>query len=546
MTRRALVAVLLVVAAAGLAAPAVTGQAATNATADYTLDQLRAPGDRIPGAAPSQRWVDGGSVWVDYEESNPLRSGGEEWAAEALLRRDSTVDANTLRLHFQVGRSVDKRQYEVVVVYYDVATEEYEVDVGNRTEVRERRVAANVTRQSRTVNVTSAFAVVEVPLTPHYDDGKRAVMCVQPADAAGDCIQDTDHPARWSGWTHRSVRATEGTDVSTVGGLLWWSAINVVGPAIGSVAAFGLVGYLLLSRAGAGPRIPALAYVFVGGPVLFIVLATGWDVLAGFVAAHPPVLGLVVGPVVGPLAAKTFNRGVRTLQLQQPDVTDATTATGDEGTDVLRWHVTELPIVDRLGDGRPVVARPGIVPFVMRLLGARTPVEWDARTEVDVTGDVRADQLAIIDPVAESAVEWGDGGLGLDTPDGGAAAWAGWLLKIGGVAVVGAAVADGLLGLWWLGLLAAVPVAVTARERVAEIPLASVHGRRAAATMLVGQKEASAAETLDEYRDTLWRERAKGEREVEDRMDDFRGTILDETLPGDVDATADPDGGGSA
>ncbi len=532
--------------------PLVAGQ--SSGASDYSLVELQAPGDRIPGAAPSQRWVRGGSVWVDSAESNPLQSSGSaEWAAETLLRPDATVDANSLRLHFQVGQDVGERRYNVTVVFYDVRTERYNVSVGNRTETRTRRIATNVTRTERTVNVSRAFAVKEVPLTPHYDDGKNAVMCVQPADAAGDCISAPDHSARWAGWSHKSARASEGTDVSTVGGLLWWATVNVVLPGVASVATFGAVGYLLLSRAGAGPRNPPQLYGLGGGPARVVALAVGWDALAAFVAAHPPAVGLAIGPVVAPFAAKTFNDGVRKLLLARPEVTEATTPTGDEGTDVLRWHLSELPIVERLGDGRPVVARPGVVPFVLRLLGARTPVEWDARTEVDVDGSTDYDQLAIVDPTAESAVEWDRGSIGLDTPDTpeprtdidalrGLGSWAVFAGKVFGALVVGAALADGLVGLWWVGLVAVVPVAVTAVERAAEIPLASVHGRAAVATMLVGQQEASAAETLDETRDALWRERAKGQQEVEAVLDDADRTLLSEAAAGDVDVSADGDG----
>jgi len=96
---------------------------------ELTLSELREGGQKIPGADPSQRWLESGSVFVDYESAEPLAPEPAEWEVQNVLGPGSLVQTDTLTFNAQRPRDAGSSEYELVVVSY----ESEHVQQGNTT-----------------------------------------------------------------------------------------------------------------------------------------------------------------------------------------------------------------------------------------------------------------------------------------------------------------------------------------------------------------------------------------------------------------------------
>jgi len=564
MSRRRLVVatVLALTLTVGAVAPAVaagaqdgTNTSAGNATApanetgaestpsedgEYSLAELREGGRKIPGADPSMRWLESGSVFVDYDSAEPLAPEPAEWEVQNVLGPGSLVQTDTLTFNAQRPRDAGSSEYELVVVSYDSE----HVQQGNTTVER----ATDVQKDTYTLSFDGAFARQEVDLP--NTDGEREQVTMWLVDENGDRVEG----ARWR-FEHRSAPTSVDAGITSYGDLLQWVGVFVLLPGLIGIPLAQVGASNILKKTGKGPMLPGFIYasaVFIG---TFFILLLAWYQLTTALTNLPLLLGgaLVVVAFVGFLERGSYDT-VRALFVRE-ELQDATSPTGDAVKDALYQDIRDQRLVRTDEDGEFTLVEPGIRPFLARWFGAAPTIDVsELETQIKLKGD-KWDRLFVADPESADALEYEPATLGfalvnaVDDDAGllakiaavkwGIFAWAGTL------GVVGFMLGDALVGLGAIGatvgaLLGAAIKGVEVQHGEVEFVGAPVHATTARQTLAASQSEYSDAKTLEEMEDIAWSERAKSALEARRVMSQMDGTVtgamLSEELGlGDVD-----------
>jgi len=507
---------------------------------EYSLSELRKGGQKIPGADPSMRWLESGSVFVDYESAEPLAPEPAEWEVQNVLGPGSLVQTDTLTFNAQRPRDAESAEYELVVVSYDAK----HVQEGNTTVER----ATDIQKDTYTLSFDGAFARQEVDLP--NTDGEREQVTMWLVDANGDRVDG----ARWR-FEHRSAPTSVDAGISSYGDLLQWAAIFIILPGLVGIPLAQVSASKILKKTGKGPMLPGFIYasaIFIGG---FFTLLLAWYQLTTALTNLPLLLGgmLVVVAFVGFLERGSYDT-VRALFVRE-ELQDATSPTGDSVQDALYQDVRDQRLVRTDEDGEYTLVDPGIRPFLARWFGVAPTIDVsELETQIKLKGD-KWDRMFVADPDSPEALEYERATLGFslvnDVEDD-----AGILAKIGAVkwgifawagtlGVIGYVLASGLVGLGPIGatlgaLLGAAIKGVEVQNGDVEFIGAPVHATTARQTLAASQSEYSDAKTLEEMENIAWSERSKSALEARRVMSQMDGTVTQAMLSeelglGDVD-----------
>lgn len=521
---------------AGATAPAA-GASSDLDVGNMTVEELREGGEQPSDAPPSLRWLGRSSaLYIDYEHTNPLRGGGgEDWEVQQLLRPGALVNTDKLRFHLQGVRSAGNTTHTVHVVYWNDVNRKYETESG---ETVTREEAVNVTHETKTITFAGPWDTSSIDLRSHYDDTQKVTMWI-------DGYEDS---ARWT-FNHQTLETSQTVSgINTAGDLAWWAITELVI----WILVFGIIAAALamwaIRRAGAGPQMGFAVWTLLIGFVGFLALLFGYNSIAETVSRAPKVLAfMTVGLLTVPLLEGQDDRVKKILAIQ-PNVTDATLASGEEAVDALSLKMKKLQVTER--DGETIRIAGGPLKFLARLLGGYAPIgeaQSKLQTRVDADGDTKYKEVVWIDHHADEIEHYRPEGFDINVPT--TLRGAVWLL---GVIAAAGFVLYGLAGSsWtWLAVFAGLPVIMSVRKGEADLEPAPVHSRAAHMTAMQMSNEFKDAETLEESLKETYKERAKSSQEVEERVELRDATVLQEMLGVDVSASMsgserpiEPDGG---
>jgi hypothetical protein len=521
--KRALAAVLLVLSllAAGASAPVAADSHGNSTDAEFTLEELRRGGQQISGAPPSLRWIGQDSgVWVDYTDPNPLQdTGGSDWSAKTLLKPGTTVPRNEIRLHRQGTQATADETLTVHIVYWETGPRTVR---GERT-TSEETVVENVTHTTQEVQFDGAFDVATIDLRPHYDRPRQVTMWVE----------GSEQTARWR-FRHKSLESTRALPawVDSRGDLLLWTAQNVLLPMF--VAMLVLAGLVMWGRkrAAAGPQNGYVWWIFVIALGALFATAAAWQWFSSIFVQAPAILAVTAAAIAMVPVVESQDESVRDVLTIKPEVTDATTAGGEMGKDILRMESKGIKLADT-PQGETLVLRPGILAYLSRLLGGGAVLKEQIDTTVAVHRHPKYDEAIWVDPQREKPIRYKREGIKLWDPPtrlkGGAVGLA--IVALGGLATatwVGTAIPG--------AVLAALPIVMSVRKGEAEIHPAPMHFRAAHTTALFLSEEADQAATMEQALEEAYEERASVHTKIEERSDHRDSSLVESTVGVEIDA----------
>ncbi|MFC7236581.1 hypothetical protein [Halosegnis marinus] len=170
----------------------------------------------------------------------------------------------------------------------------------------------------------------------------------------------------------------------------------------------------ILNKVGKGPGNLTLWF----GTIVFAVvgiLLISWVWASNFLVSMPLVVAVLVCGAAGALWLEKSHSQVTRLALLGVSTKIDKTFTGGEARSALRG---EMPIIKvaTLADGRTVVIRRGIVPFLARLWGGAAVLNNADRikSELELTGKSAADKLVFIDEDADVTYEYSPEGFAFE------------------------------------------------------------------------------------------------------------------------------------
>jgi hypothetical protein len=525
--RRLAVAVLFVgLLVAGAAAPAAADSHSNTTTvessgSEFTLEELRRGGEQITNAPPSLRWIgENSGVWVDYQDPNPLQdNSGSEWAAKTLLEPGTRVPRNEIRLHRQGTAATADETLTVHVVYWERGTETVR---GERT-TSEEAVATNVTHTTQEVRFNGAFDLATVDLRPHYDRPRQVTMW----------IEGHENTARWR-FEHKSLESTKAIPawINSQGDLMLWVGQNFVLWLFLSMLVLAGLTIGARNRAAAGPQKGYVWWIFVLGIGGFFAVALAWRFLSSIFVQGPQVLAFVTACFTMIPLIESQDENVRDVLTIKPEVTEAVTAGGTQGRDILNTESQDIRVA-RTPSGETMVLRRGIGAYISRLLGGGAVIDKVPDTTIAVDGHPKYDEFIWVHPKSDEPVRYDREGLNLWDPPStlkGAAMAA-------GVVIVAALLTASWIGTPWVGaLVASIPVVMSVEKGEAHIDPAPVHFRAAHATALYLSIEADQADTMEDALELAYTERANTHQRIQERSDQRDESLVEQTVGVGVDA----------
>ena len=456
MTRRsvAVVALLVLVVASSFVAPAVaqSDESEPNPTpADYTLSQLRQGGDKPSNAPPSVRAMGTyGDFAVKTLPIHPLVIEGEDSPMWSFMSPGETVRRNYLQMHTRRGYGVEQKNASLKIAYWQVEDRTVSTENGTRTET----VATNVTVHEQDITLQSGYGdPIRVDLHEHFDQKVRVTMCVQ-NEGDADCLANPGSQ-RWT-FYHKSSKAAQAVQTTSMGGRLAWSFGFIVLPFAGFTAVTLKSGSKVLEQARAGPNVSLLVWL-----VALIVTVVGtalfWRQVSLTLIRAPWVFAILGGVLLGILATQWFsdqtylaaalrlrledgfdravsdgideNQKPIDIEAEVRDRSEGGQATTDGGEEAFSTysaddisgtlHADLIPLrLVRGPDGERSHIRNGFWKFVARFRGARADLETKGqpRTSVDVEQGPY-EELYFLDPESDEPVDYQPESHRIDVPD---------------------------------------------------------------------------------------------------------------------------------
>lgn len=516
------VVVALILILTSLQVAPLAGAAGENS--GFGVDELREGGEQVSDDVESLRVLDdGNALFVDTAPTNPLQpdASGSLKAGDVVEPGDR-VEVRDLRFK---SLSTESFSDTLHIVYWQVGDRQVE---RNGTVVSEQ-VATNVTHDKAKLDLNGSFATDTVQLR-RFSEPTRVTMWL-------DSAPDT---ARWS-FTYRTSPTAQQVTTDTAGERLWWLAESF----LFWMLAFGFTGFAVVrwmrKRAGAGPQMGIGTWVLLLGISSFIAVAAAFQGIASLFVRAPLLLsGFAATIMLIPYLED--DSGIRRHMLIQPVVTDAVSAAGESAKDVLYLRLKSIRVVENSDETLSVV-KPGPIKFLARVLGGSAPLTNAAdmeQTKVKAKGS-KFDRVTWIAPGADEILDYQPEHFQFKRPTDRALLVSGVGLSL--IVANSVLVGSSLLG--WLG--AAISVlslltGITVKSGHAKVEPASAHVRSAHVTAMLLSKDMDEAETLDEYRESTYRERAKSSKDVEKVVALRDQTVVSEMLGVDVGATADDDG----
>jgi len=526
----ALVAVALLVAPVGAVAAQDGGAAGNASTTDgnFTLAELKQDGEHVD--VPSVRLGDRTQFWLVYwPASNPFAEVGSSEGGEYLPERH-TVGRNQVYLRTW---AYEDRVETVHLVYWTEGTRT--VQRGNAT--TEQQVATNVTHVTQQVTIERGRPTVEIPLAQH-DTPVRVTMWIEGHE--------------WARWTfsHHSVATTQAVNIDSEGDYLTELFTDFLWVVLPGLPLVGLLGRKAIDRAYRGPYAAytpwIIGFVVCGG----LAVATLYESLAELVVAAPQLIGVSIVVLVGIVLVETWTNNVSEALFLQPKLEHSTSPTGEDAYDIVGFEAETHTVVST-GSGAALL-KDGLLGFFARIWGKVAHLEqrgWLAdsmRRQTRILSEhSSADELYLVDPEADSVVEYEAEGWTLSFPELRAhplpyiavvgAAAVGYVLVQG--AYLSAPMAAG-------GLVAGVLAwGATPTDGAAGYVPAPPHFRQAFGTVATLIEGYSDAQTIEEAKDELDRERISKHQDVESEIEQRDATLIREMEGGEIPATIRGEGG---
>jgi hypothetical protein len=534
--------VLLVVALAFSTSGLVDAQA-TNETETDDLTRSDVVGLEERSGPPLEELKDGGTPLPDAPPG--IRSDNERlwwvthWPADAILgspgthddsyeeRVDSTTTVSRTSVYLRTVSVEDTERTETVKVAF-WRLEEREVEVGNTTRTIE--VATDVEVEEHEVSYRAGMPIMEIPLGT-TDEPRRVTMWIEGSDGP-----------RWT-FKHNPVAVSESIAVDSVGDFWALAGLYIVLPAIGGIAGGGVIGKRAISRTGKGPGYPIGAWL-VGILLLLGVLALfAFSSVAELIGSLPYVVGGFVA-VVG-LIVILESQAVRERDVEfiKPEINSVGGPNGSKAVEALDVERRSETVVD-LPSGDPAVVRSGVRPFIARAFGAAATIPslaFDTRIDVSdrtESSQKSVDELIVVDPASSSVLEYESEGFEIDPPE-----TRDELVRVVGVGVV-AGLGLAALGMYtsWLwavlgGAIVGAALLCSPVDGTADVDPAKAHVRSAWISSMLLSRDVEDAKTLEDARETIISQQGRGQREIQEAIEDQDATLVEEMLGTEVSRT---------
>ena len=359
-------------------------------TGPYNLTELR-DGGRQPANAPPSVRPQGrsNSFWLRHVPTGLFQSSDDE-SARKYLRPDTTINRDQVYLGAFRGCDSDQATVTVTVVYWEEGT--VEVPDGNGGTVQQR---AAVNQTVEEVEVTLAggdYAETRIDLRSNYDDVEHVTMW----------IEGEQGTVQWT-FEHRTSQAAKSIALDSRGDAISWAAWMFLLPGFATAIAFVAIDRRLLERAGAGPQLGILEYGLVSFGLLIAGGFVWFDGMIQVMATQPWVLGVAGGLVVGLITVEVFGDQTSKVAFLRFDLEES--KIHEDGSGVMEVELQTKKIVN-LSDGKAIVRR-GLRRFIARARGAVPMIDWDGdpKTSIEATDDSDVDEVFLIDPMADEAVD---------------------------------------------------------------------------------------------------------------------------------------------
>ncbi|WP_253738000.1 hypothetical protein [Halohasta salina] len=501
--RRRLLAVLAVLAllTTMLAAAPAAGQ-----SEGYSLDELKQDGTHY--AVDGQRLVpsENRMYWLEFEPPNQPWQSVTKADNGPKFGSGQTLQTNTIHLRTMLA-STGTETRTVKIVSWQKGSK----TVRNGNTTTSQPVAVNVSTTTQQVNFEPIQGVAEVDL-PQHDEPHQITMWVEGAS----------DEARWR-FTHESVATTQPINVDDYSDFVMLAGAFVILPAVAMQGYGSRKVRDAIDRAAKGPGHGFLYYaisitVLTGG-----LLAFAYTQLAEIIVAAPIVLGGYVALVSTGYTLATHEGQAEEKLFWQPHIESVESfstakfpSVGSGDADDSLDFSEDMPfgtmqaynVVDEGQRGLSVI-RDGWLPFLARIKGGRAKIEnaHELTTRFSLF-DSEWDECFIVDPEADTLIDYKPPGLRLKTPEFDTWREALWPVGIA-VGVIG--------GTWWaaqqygavawatLLLAAAVYVWVYAVEgtdsycRVEPAPAAMRPVLASMLVMSVGNRDAHRLQDAEEF-----------------------------------------------
>lgn len=534
------------------------GSAAPTDSSGWTLDELRRDGQQPSDSPPSVRlggdrmlWLvhwPARSMWADVGDPT---DDSYEFVGERGPVSDSSVYIRSIRK----DRGTD--DFTVRVVSYRVDERETRADDGSTTT---ERVPADVRERSVDVSLGTGWSIAEVDLQ-NTDEDREVLMYVEGAE----------NSLRWT-FGHQPVATSQAAPISTEGDYLYRVAVQVFLPAVGFVFAGGFLSRAALRRAGKGPGLGFAGWGMLLGFVAFFGFIFGpIESTADLLVAAPTLFAVVLAIVTVIVILESYEvrtRKVLFVKLDPYNVlspaastdgsTDGPAATdggqGEMALDAIFGQESSETVVE-MPDGTEAVVRDGPLSFLSRAFAgcaARLPKTATRQSRVELEGGEH-DEMIFVSPEFDANDE--DSAIRF-TPEGWEVRWPeieDWRDLLQPAAIVGV-IGVATLSVWSFepvfGALVALAGGavwlVRPTEGEAAFEPAKGHVRAAIVTAMHMATEVSDAETLEDARETIIRQNATKQKEIEAALDKQDSTIVEEAHSLDVERSFNPDANGSS
>jgi hypothetical protein len=391
------------------------------AAQDYGLSELKQDGKHygVDGAriVSSEQRV----YWLEHRPANQpwvkVTSGenGPKFGSGKMLK--------TNQLYLRTIRAQTGSEPKTVKI---VSWQQGQRTVRQGNVTTTEQVAKNVSVTTQQVSMGPGWSVAEVNM-PQHDETRRVTMWIEGAE-------DT---ARWT-FKHRSVATTQEVAINTWGDFLF-KLLQYVGiPALIGGVVVGKQVRSMVDSAGVGPDWGFGRWTIVITGLTALVGGVAYTQLAEAIVYLPYLLGVWLVGVFAAYTLATHRGEIKAKGLLKPHVKDSVSVTDSrlddtvdvdgevkadgghaEGDvfahDVLQGDWSTIRVIEDK-DGMSIV-RPGIVPFLARVYGARATVEnvKELTQRFKIAGPI--DEILLVDPEADRLLEYEPPSFRWDWPD---------------------------------------------------------------------------------------------------------------------------------
>lgn len=406
----------------------------------------------------------------------------------------------------------------------------------------ERPTGANGTMQPAAVNQT----VVERTVT--FEPGKSLAELELPKHAETTRVtmwlDSAPDRARWT-FEHKSAATSMPANIENEGQYFARAGMEFIFPTIVGGFIMALFVRKWLNRAGIGPMYGYGAWIVMITIFTGVVVAGAFSSTAEALVNVPYIASGYVVLIFAAILMETYQKDVGKALFLRPELTDGESFNENEAfaQGIFMGDMEEERVL-KAGDGLPSVVRPGLLAFLARAFGARAYLEGAEGMQSRIKlPSSKWDELYLVDPEADSVVDYTPEGWQFDLPSIGSVDDA--LPVLGGLALAGVLgyAAGQATGVMYLApVVAALPLVVhytSPRGGSAMFEAAPAHYRSVFASLFLQVEGYTDARKLDQAKEALLAEKIRRQQDIEDEIEQQDKTLVEELLGEDVDSAQD-------